>query len=138
MKISLAVTIALLIISGPVRGDCLPSIEGSVQATFRVDSCRMVKAPKPDRRSLVRLSVSELEVRAIPGGADSEESISYYDQYIANVSRKKYLFVDAAGGDMCLDFAPATEHSAAVEILCCDTVPHKGVCALTGSLIRPN
>ena len=138
MKISLAVIAALLAVSRPVWADCLPSIEGSVEATFRVDSCGTVKAPRPDRRPLIRLSVSELNVRASPGPGDSEELVSYYDQYAANVSHTRHLFVDGAGGETCMDFPSGTEHSAVVEVLCCDTIPQKGACALSGPLVRPN
>ncbi len=138
MKISVAAALAILVISAPVKGDCLPSIEGSIQATFLVNSCRMVKAPRPDRRPLIRLSVSELKARASPEPGDSAESISSYDHYVAILGQKRHLFVDAAGGATCADFPTGTEHTATIEILCCDTIPHKGICALAGPLIRPN
>lgn len=138
MKIALAFATAFLVVSSPAQADCLPAIEGSVEATFRVDSCRKVKAPRPDRRSLIRLSVSEIKVEVAPGRGDSEQLISYYDQYAANVSRTKYVFIDAAGGATCMDFHAGTEHSTTIDVWCCDTIPHQGVCALSGPLVRPN
>lgn len=134
-KLTTAFAAALVAMSSGAQADCLQVIEGSMLAVFRITACRSVDAPKPDGRPLLRLSVAELGVHVLPGPGDDDEVLSPYRKHAALLERSQYLFVEARQGVDCKTLTRGEVHVAAVDARCCDTLPHRGVCALPGPLV---
>lgn len=104
-------------------------------AVFRITACRSVDAPKPDGRPLLRLSVAELGLHVLPGPGDDDDVLSAHRQYAALLEPGKTLFAEVRPGVDCKTLPREEVHVAVVEAHCCDTLPHKGVCALPGPLV---
>lgn len=138
MKIEVALVVALAALAGEARADCLMPLQGVVEATFQVESCHIVKAPRPDKRRLARIRTTGLAVRTVPDLADSPENVSSYGAFVAGISSARTVYLEADSTDACASFPDGRQVVASVEVLCCDTLPHKGLCALPGPIVRPN
>jgi len=138
MKIAVALVVALVGLTGEAQADCLMPMQGVVEATFQIESCRIVKAPRPDKRRLARIRTTDLTVRTVPDSADAPELVSSYEAFVANISSARTVYVEADSKNDCASFQKGRQVVASVEVMCCDTIPHKGLCALPGPIVRPN
>ena len=138
MKIAVALVVAIVGLTGEARADCLMPIQGVVEATFQVESCRIAKAPRPDKRRLARIRTTDLTVRIVPDSADSPEVVASYGTFVANTSSARTVYLKAESKVACASFPKGRQVIASVEVMCCDTPPHRGLCALPGPIVRPN
>lgn len=138
MRITLALVVALAGFVGEARADCLVPLQGVVEASFGVQSCRITQAPRPDKRRLVRIRVENLAVRIVAGPTDDPESLAGYEGFAANIRSARTVYVESDGEDACASFPAGRHVVASVEVMCCDTIPHRGLCALTGPIVRPS
>lgn len=113
-------------------------MQGVVEASFQVRSCNITKAPHPDKRKLARIRVANLAVHTVPDSADAPEVVSSYETFVSNISSARTVFVELGADDTCSTFQKGRQVVASVEVMCCDTIPHKGLCALPGPVVRPN
>ena len=138
MKVAVALVVALVGLTGVARADCLVPMQGVVVASFQVESCRIAMAPRPDKRRLARIRTTDLTVRTVPNSADSPEIVSSYGAFVANISSARMVYLEADSKDACASFPKGRQVVASVEVTCCDTLPHKGLCALLGPIVWPN
>lgn len=138
MKIAVALAVAFAGIAGDARADCLTPLQGVVEAAFQVESCRVAAAPRPDKRRLARIRVSGLAVRTVPDLADAPEVVSSYGPFVENIRTSRTVYVELGSDDACASFPKGRQVVASVEVMCCDTIPHRGLCALPGPVVRPN
>lgn len=138
MKIVVALAIAIVGLAGEAWADCLAPMQGVVEASFQVKSCRIIKAPRPDKRMLARIRVIGLNVRAISDATDDPVLVSSYGMLVSNIKSSRTVYVDAGSDDACASFPKGRRVVSSVEVICCDTIPHRGLCALPGPLVRPN
>lgn len=129
--------LGLVAVAGHAQADCLPPLAGAIEATFTVQACRETRAPRPDRRRLLRFSASDVEVNARPVPTDDVESIASYDALIAGLAGRRFLYAEAVAPTACKDYPAGTRLVATVVVQCCDTLPQRGLCALPGPLVRP-
>jgi hypothetical protein len=138
MKIAVALAVVLLVLAGEARADCLVPMRGVVEASFEVQSCRIANAPRPDKRRLARIRVASMSVRTVPDSADALEVVSSYATFVASLSTARTVYVEVVSKDACASFPEGREVVASVAVMCCDTIPHRGLCALPGPIVRPN
>lgn len=138
MKIAFALVVALVGLAGESRADCLSPMQGGVQVSFQVQSCRIVTAPRPDKRKLVRIRVANLAVRTAPGSGDAPEVVSSYEMIAPSISSARTVYVESGAKSGCAPFPEGRQVVASAATTCCDTIPHKGLCALPGPIVRPN
>lgn len=136
MKIAVALVVAFAGLAGDVRADCLNPMKGAVEASLQVQSCRIVTAPRPDKRRLARIRVSGLDVQTVLDPTDDPEVLTSYAPLVENISTSRVVYVEVRSDEGCASFPEGRQVVASIQVLCCDTIPHRGLCALPGPIVR--
>lgn len=128
--------LAAIVVSSPATADCPPPFEGWIQLHGEVAACRQVRAPRPSREPFLRLrldspaaSVQDCEGRECLG-------LAHYESYAESLEDRELFFVRAREGVSCSSIQQTRRLAARVTYQCCDTIPHRGVCALGGPVIE--
>lgn len=129
----------LLFIALPLQAtaDCLPPLEGWLELRGEIVSCRSVKAPRPSGAPFLRVelrsptaTIRDCENEACPGE-------SMYERYARALEERTLFFVQESSVETCGRLRSSQVLVAKVAYRCCDTIPHRGVCALSGALLEP-
>ena len=127
----------MLALSNSATADCLPALEGWIELRGEVAACKRVKAPRPSREPFFRIEL--LRPTAQLHGCDDDACLAeaIYLQYAGFLEGLSVFFVPASSGATCEALIGQAKLVAKVSHQCCDTIPHRGKCALGGPILEP-
>lgn len=117
------------------QADCLPAIDGWVKLQATVNSCKVVRAPRPALGSYLKLKVSGVTA-SVAGCTGGCEGVEYYQSYLRALESQSHIFVSTQAAT-CKTVEVGKSIPFRVSVQCCDTLPHQGLCRFRGPLAVP-
>ncbi|MDX1556525.1 MAG: hypothetical protein R3212_10905 [Xanthomonadales bacterium] len=133
----LLAALLLCALGSPAAADCLPFPEGGIELRGVVTSCQVVRAPPPADESLLQLHMDSPSALILDCGERECLPPSLHAPYLDLLEGRDLFFLRAGEGISCSTVQVEQPLVARVMNQCCDTVPHRGFCAVDGPVLEP-
>ena len=133
----LAIMAAACLAAPTADADCLPADGALMKIELRVERCRAIRAPRPDRRPLIRLDGESTNTSVTPRGSADPAILAMHESSVAAIADAGRFFIEASQAVTCDDFTYGSTVRGEVVDLCCDVIPKRGLCKVTNHLLQP-